>query len=721
MPSPSNTRARYRQVRHLQRLILAAAGLGMFVIGSSTAVVALYPHALQLRRDSEAALLTEASVRSQGIARYLTQCRQIAEQISSRTKARESLEAYNRGEQTFEAYSSFSRPLLEDALAFSTDVLCLTRLDIQDRPVISLGEPSAQAVGKAAEHREGIQLYGPLLLDDGRAALAVVSPILTRSRERVGRDIILFQIDPILRILDNPAGMRSTGRVHLGRRIDQEIFLFQLPSERPAPGHIPQRLHISSPLTKLEPGQPLLATTQFGSRDEIFALNDVEGIGWSVIVTMDRSEVYQPLLRQLMPLALVLLFLILLGCLVILQVMQPLSGKMLVHADELQAEIDAKNDVLARELEERLRTAEALRKSDEQLSSIIDNSSAVIYLKDLEGRYLLVNRQYERLFGVTREQIVGKTDFDIFPAPNAQAFRRNDQTVAREDRVLEIQESAPHRDGVHSYVSVKFPLHDPATGKVSAVAGISTDITELIRAQEEIHSKNEELEALLHAASHDLKEPLRAIENFSAIVLEEQRGHLSLESQDYLQRVVKASSRMRVLLDGLLKISRARRANTPPEWIASEQCVNDALERLDDAIRASHARISVRPGLPRMQADPTWLTEAIFNLVSNALKFVWPGTSPEIEIAAYEPGPGDPPGPGLCVRDRGPGVPEELRQKIFQLFQRGVGREVEGSGAGLAIVEAVVRRHGGDTWVQDREGEGAEFVITFPSAPEPTL
>jgi signal transduction histidine kinase len=109
----------------------------------------------------------------------------------------------------------------------------------------------------------------------------------------------------------------------------------------------------------------------------------------------------------------------------------------------------------------------------------------------------------------------------------------------------------------------------------------------------------------------------------------------------------------------------------------------------------------------------TWATHGVYNLITNALKFRRDGEAPEVEIASYHPTVEDGSEVGIVVRDYGPGVPPEHAERIFQLFQRAVGREVEGTGAGLAIVRQVAERHGGRAWVQAREGGGAEFVLTF--------
>jgi len=129
------------------------------------------------------------------------------------------------------------------------------------------------------------------------------------------------------------------------------------------------------------------------------------------------------------------------------------------------------------DITERKQMEEVLRESHQQLQAILDNSTAVIYLKDIGGKYILINRRYEELFHISKEEIVGRTDFDIFPKDKADAFRENDLKVLNVKAPVEFEEHVPHEDGVHSYISIKFPLFD-AKGEPYGVCGISTDITE---------------------------------------------------------------------------------------------------------------------------------------------------------------------------------------------------------------------------------------------------
>ena len=115
--------------------------------------------------------------------------------------------------------------------------------------------------------------------------------------------------------------------------------------------------------------------------------------------------------------------------------------------------------------------------SEQRMQAILDNSPAIVFLKDLQGRYLVVNRRYEELFHVTRASMLGRTDFDIFPAEMAERFRANDREVISAGKPLTFEEEAPQDDGVHCYISIKFPMEGP-DGKVTGICGIATDITE---------------------------------------------------------------------------------------------------------------------------------------------------------------------------------------------------------------------------------------------------
>ncbi len=160
-----------------------------------------------------------------------------------------------------------------------------------------------------------------------------------------------------------------------------------------------------------------------------------------------------------------------------------------------QLEVRHKMSGMAKAITDHRNIQRELRESEQRLQAILDGTTAVVYVKDTKGRYLVINRQYEELFHITREQIVGKTDLEIFPKEAAEAFRSNDRKALEAGIPLEFEETAPHDDGVHTYISIKFPLYD-STGRPEAMCGISTDITERRRAERRLAAQFATAQAL---------------------------------------------------------------------------------------------------------------------------------------------------------------------------------------------------------------------------------
>jgi PAS domain S-box-containing protein len=148
---------------------------------------------------------------------------------------------------------------------------------------------------------------------------------------------------------------------------------------------------------------------------------------------------------------------------------------------------------------DRKRAEDALRRSEQLLQDVVNNTTAVIYVKHTDGRYLLTNRRFQQLFHLTTDQIVGHTDHEIFPKDFADAYRANDLAMLERKTVMEYEEYAPHSDGLHAYISIKFPLCDQ-TGKPYATCGISTDITERKRIEHTLRTHDEHLRRALSSA-----------------------------------------------------------------------------------------------------------------------------------------------------------------------------------------------------------------------------
>jgi PAS domain S-box-containing protein len=367
---------------------------------------------------------------------------------------------------------------------------------------------------------------------------------------------------------------------------------------------------------------------------------------------------------------------------------------------------------------------------EDQLLALIDNTSAVIYMRDLDGRYLVVNREYERLFHLRREAIIGLTDHDLFPAKIADEFRANDLHAASSGGPVQVEEVAPGDDGPHTYVTVKFPLLDGA-GQPYAVCGISTDITDRKRAEEQVRQLNAELEqrvrdstaereaaareldAFAYSVSHDLRAPLRSVHGFSQVLLEDYAGRLDDDGRQYLWRIQANVTRMGQLIDDLLRLSRVTRTGLNREQVDIGAQASEIIGELRGAEPQRLVEVVIADGLATA-GDSRLIRLALDNLLSNAWKFTSKREHAVIRVGAVRQHGRQ----VFYIRDNGAGFDMRYASKLFDPFQRlHPVTEFEGTGIGLAIVQRILSRHGGRIWAESEPDQGSTFFFTFSCDP----
>lgn len=399
--------------------------------------------------------------------------------------------------------------------------------------------------------------------------------------------------------------------------------------------------------------------------------------------------------------------------------LQSFSAELERRVSERTAELAATNARLQQEVGMRERIETQLLEQRALYESLVETIPLCVARKDLEGNFVFANRALRDMFGKQLEEIVGLNDYAFSPPELATKYRDDDLQVIQTGEQLEFQETINFgTDGERHIHTLKDPIRDPE-GRVMGTQLIFWDVTAEVvadrarrAAEDELHLKNRDLSSLLYVISHDLKEPVRAIQSFAMLVQDRHTATMDEKGRGFLNRVIEASRRMQQLLDDVLMLSRAQRTVEPTGIVDLQQLAQEVISQTQARIDETQATVSIAAPLPKIRGDKRWLNQALLNLVVNALKFSVPGQAPNIEICVEDPND-DATTCALIVKDRGPGVEAAHRERIFELFQRAVSRQVEGTGAGLAIVRQVAERHGGRAFVRSREGGGSEFVMTF--------
>jgi signal transduction histidine kinase len=225
----------------------------------------------------------------------------------------------------------------------------------------------------------------------------------------------------------------------------------------------------------------------------------------------------------------------------------------------------------------------------------------------------------------------------------------------------------------------------------------------------ELELANEELESFVHTVSHELRSPLCSIRGFTSILVEDYAEQMPDEAQDCLRRIAGNASRMESLLTGLLEFSRYASRLPQNEKVDLGRLANQAVESLADQALLSGAKIDVLY-LPSCLGDAILLRQVFINLISNAIKFSSKSENPRIEVGTrVEDGNNV-----IYVKDNGIGFDEEQKAHLFKLFSRlHDEHSFKGSGVGLALVERIVRRHGGKIWAESSSDKGTVFLFTL--------
>jgi PAS domain S-box-containing protein len=383
----------------------------------------------------------------------------------------------------------------------------------------------------------------------------------------------------------------------------------------------------------------------------------------------------------------------------------------------------------------RERTAE-LHASEHEYRSLAENLPDNIVRYDLEEKAVYLNPLLEKTLGTQVGEMIGKRVREIYPDGSYEIYAQAvDAALASgENREIEVTLPVPGKESiVHQ---IRFIVERDEHGEVSGVLAIGRDITGRKRAEEEIRKLNQELEqrvtdrtaqlefankeleAFSYSVSHDLRAPLRAIDGFSNILLEDYRDKLDNEGKRLLNTVRTNTNRMGQLIDDMLKFSRTGRLGMALSEIDMEKMAREVSDELQSTV-ADGTRLQIEiEHIPQAKGDRAMIRQVFVNLLSNAIKFSRHNATPKIHVGASVKDNET----IFYVKDNGAGFDMQYADKLFGVFQRLHSvNEFEGTGIGLAIVKRIVTRHGGRVWAEGKVNEGATIYFSIPSKGESKL
>lgn len=393
------------------------------------------------------------------------------------------------------------------------------------------------------------------------------------------------------------------------------------------------------------------------------------------------------------------------------------------HFPKADPEIQTLQTAMRGMMADRDQVMEELAQREQYLDLTLDSISDGVIATDTEGRVTRINIVACKLTGWSAVEAKGRLLQEIFNIVNANSRVSVANPVEKVLADGKIFGLAKHtvlisKDGTEYQIADSgAPIMDKSD-TILGVILVFRDISSEYQLQEELRQSHDrleeaviirtkELESFSYSVSHDLRAPLRSINGFSRVLIEDYADQLDVEAKDYLQRIHVASINMGRLIDGLLQLSKINRNEITFGNVNLSELANNIIQRLSESESQRNVMVNIAADL-QAQGDPVLLMVLLENLLGNAWKYTAQTKEPKIEFFATEIDGKN----TYVVKDNGVGFDMQYADKLFGAFQRLVGSEYDGLGIGLATVQRIIRRHRGKVWAEAESGKGASFFFT---------
>ncbi len=467
----------------------------------------------QLKKAEDRNILHAAQTHAMTIAEWCRRAKDLAWQITSRSRIRQELEKFNRGEISLEEVKAFTEPKLQDAMDLSEDVVGILRLDADHRIVAACGHGSDLPIADRAVNdyiSVDIDLLDPLAVD-GRWFIVVSAPIRNRDGARQGTDLVVLNTDRLKTIVSNSRPKKRTGTILIGYR-SRDTIAYLFPMTR-APIGPPTLLNPANAI-QTNVGKAIAGQTGIEHiSNTLVAYTPVMESRWAVVLTQDEGELYGPLYRKMAFIGVLFLLIYLLivfgfGC-----VMKPLAGRILLHADDLERKIEQKTAILEKEIDRRRQVENRLRDKERFLASVLDAIQDGICVLTPDLKIVRTNKAMQ-IWYAEHVPMEGKSCIEVFHTDH-QSCTECPVLLSIKNRQLEMKEISLVQGGGDAGVFevYAFPMLDDH-GMVTGIVQYIRNITERKRSEQALADSEQRLANIIDF----LPDPTWAIDNNGRVI-----------------------------------------------------------------------------------------------------------------------------------------------------------------------------------------------------------
>ncbi len=738
----------------LQKKIILFSAAGIFIISLIVAAVSIIPLYQQLISEQEKNLVFASTTKTMAIEEFLTRSKDIATQITSRTKIRQKLEAYNAGKISLEGLLPFTRKGLGDALSGSEEVLGITRLDGKAQRVIQLGVDIPESIWPipASDSKE-VLVEGPVELD-GSSYLVIGAPILAKKSKRVGTDIVLFELSKLRRIVEDYSGLGDTGETVIGILKGEQVH--SLTPTRKSKSLQQAPLAKNSDLTnslKLAIGKKsgLFKAGREDGDNYVIAYGPIKNSDWGIAVKMDEDELYESIKRQLYITAVWIFVLIIAGVIGMLFLLRPLAGKIIMQTSELEHRIKEKTSALA--------------EKEAHIRSIVETAADGIISIDEHGLIELFNPAAEHIFGYKATEVIGSNVKILMPEPFYSHHDSYLENYRHTGKGSIIGSAGREVEGARKDKTI-FPMELTVSelyleGR-RKFTGMVRDITERKQARQELNKRYEDLKSanknlkaaqsqllqsekmasigqLAAGVAHEINNPVGYINSnittleqylhdlFKVIDAYEQLAINTQDNDDLAHvKAVKEEVELEYLKadildligesqEGVLRVKQivqdlkdfSHVDESEWQWADLQKGLDSTLNVAQNEIKYKAEVVKEYGDIPQIECMASQINQVFMNLLVNAAHAIEErGT---ITVRTYQENEGV----VVAISDTGKGMPEEVKARIFEPFY--TTKEIgKGTGLGLSLSYGIIEKHGGRIDVDSVVGKGTTFTLWLP-------